>query len=446
MQLLTERSIKATAAHIAFSAPSRSAVDAFFTAALKAGGRVHGEPAVRDQETGYYSAAILDFDDNSIEAMHRERLQKQSDRSDVSKEDQRVLYWQKDVARSSAGDAATQAEKPISRVMINNITTPTTFVSRLAPTSGGHGETSAKALVGTLLGAAAGAAVAYAMTKGEAEGLRSPQTQTITYQTIEANSPQRTQSVASSRRSYPPSKSSHARRTTLRELEYPIIPGSATGRSELLETTSSTRRLPGPAVAAGMLLASTLIDTFVPPSEIRPFAPYPIARSHTDSIIGSSQAVSRLSKMSRASSAAKTVTQSDRRSSSLSPDVTEIRLARDVPLPVSRATSHVSRHSSARQPYNLDTKSELGSVAPSDSVSQTGLRKSRGNKRSNHPSLSRTGLEDVEEDRASRVSERTVRERGSRSQRRTESAVSLPMRPISKASVHRSVKSFIPGL
>lgn len=445
MQLLMEPSIKATAAHIAFSAPSRSAVDAFFTAALKAGGRVHGEPAVRDQETGYYSAAILDSDDNSIEAMHRERLQERSNRSDVSKEDQRVLYWQKDVALSSAGDA-TQAEKPISRIMINSIATPTTFVSPFGPTTGGHGETSAKALVGTLLGAAAGAVVAYAMTKGEAEGLRSPQTQTITYQTIEANNPQRTQSVASSRRSYPPSNSSHARRTTLRKLEYPIFPGSATGRSELLETTSSTKRLPGPAVTAGMLLASTLIDTFVPPSEIRPFPPYPIARSHTDSLIGSSQAVSGPSKMSRASSAVKTVIQSDRRSSSRSPAVTEIRLAGDVPLPVGGATSHVSRHSTARQPHDLDSKIEPGSVAPSDSVSQMGPRKSRGSKRSSHHSGNRTGLEAVEEDRVSRVSEKTVRERGSRSRRRRESAISLPMRPISKASVHRSVKSFVPGL
>ncbi len=411
---------------------------------MKAGGRFHGEPAVRDQETGYYSAAVLDFDDNSIEAMHRERLRERSDRSDVSKEDQRVLYWQKDVARSSAGDA-THAEKQISRVMINNVTTPTTFVSRFAPTAREHGETSAKALIGTLLGAAAGAAVAYAMTKGEAEGPRSPQTQTITYQTIEANNPQRTQAVASSRRSYPPSNSSHAPRTTMRELEYPNVLGSAIGRSELLETTSSTRRLPGPAATAGMLLATTLIDTFVPPSEIRPFPPYPIARSHTDSVIGRSQAVSRPSKISRASSAVKTVSQSDHKSSLRSLAVTEIKLARDVPLPVSGATSHVSRHPTASQPHNLDMKSELGSVAPSDSVSQAGSRKSRGSKRSSHHSRSRTGLKAVEEDSFSRVSERTVRERGSKSERRRESALSLPMRPSSKASVHRSVKSFIPG-
>ena len=58
------------AAHVAFPAPSRQAVHDFFVAALKAGGRLHGEPAVRDS-SGYYSAAVIDFDSNSIEAVYR---------------------------------------------------------------------------------------------------------------------------------------------------------------------------------------------------------------------------------------------------------------------------------------------------------------------------------------------------------------------------------------
>ncbi|EGD94337.1 hypothetical protein TESG_01857, partial [Trichophyton tonsurans CBS 112818] len=59
------------AAHIAFPAPSRDAVSAFFIAALKAGGKIHGEPCVRDAERNYFSAAVIDFDGNSIEAVHR---------------------------------------------------------------------------------------------------------------------------------------------------------------------------------------------------------------------------------------------------------------------------------------------------------------------------------------------------------------------------------------
>lgn len=62
--------VPAGAAHIAFPAPSRDAVQAFFYTALKAGATIHGEPCVRDAH-GYYSAAVIDFDGNSIEAVYR---------------------------------------------------------------------------------------------------------------------------------------------------------------------------------------------------------------------------------------------------------------------------------------------------------------------------------------------------------------------------------------
>jgi len=64
----------AGAAHVAFPATSRQDVQDFFVAALKAGGRCHGEPLLRDPATGYYSAAVIDFDDNSIEAVFRPDL------------------------------------------------------------------------------------------------------------------------------------------------------------------------------------------------------------------------------------------------------------------------------------------------------------------------------------------------------------------------------------
>jgi len=40
-------------------------------AALKAGGKVHGEPKLRDPDSGYYSAAIIDSNGNSVEAVYR---------------------------------------------------------------------------------------------------------------------------------------------------------------------------------------------------------------------------------------------------------------------------------------------------------------------------------------------------------------------------------------
>jgi predicted lactoylglutathione lyase len=58
-----------TRAHVAFDAPSREAVDAFYAAALEHGGRHRGAPGVWVQYSErYYAAYIWDLDDN-IEAV-----------------------------------------------------------------------------------------------------------------------------------------------------------------------------------------------------------------------------------------------------------------------------------------------------------------------------------------------------------------------------------------
>ena len=53
-------------AHIAFSAPSRAAVDAFHAAGLAAGARNNGDPGVRRGR--YYCAFLIDPDGNNVEA------------------------------------------------------------------------------------------------------------------------------------------------------------------------------------------------------------------------------------------------------------------------------------------------------------------------------------------------------------------------------------------
>lgn len=62
--------------HTAFTAPSRSAVDAFHAAALNAGGKDNGSPGLRDTRQGYprgyYAAFVLDLDGNNMEAVCRE--------------------------------------------------------------------------------------------------------------------------------------------------------------------------------------------------------------------------------------------------------------------------------------------------------------------------------------------------------------------------------------
>jgi catechol 2,3-dioxygenase-like lactoylglutathione lyase family enzyme len=56
--------------HIAFRAESRAAVDAFYAAAMAAGGRDNGPPGLRPHyQPTYYAAFVLDPDGHNIEAV-----------------------------------------------------------------------------------------------------------------------------------------------------------------------------------------------------------------------------------------------------------------------------------------------------------------------------------------------------------------------------------------
>ena len=56
-------------AHFAIRARSRKDVDAFYAAAIKAGGKDNGPPGPRPQyHPGYYGAFVHDFDGHNIEA------------------------------------------------------------------------------------------------------------------------------------------------------------------------------------------------------------------------------------------------------------------------------------------------------------------------------------------------------------------------------------------
>lgn len=59
--------------HVAFTAASRSVVDAFYRAAISAGGRDNGAPGIRAHyHPNYYGAFVLDPDGMNVEAVcHR---------------------------------------------------------------------------------------------------------------------------------------------------------------------------------------------------------------------------------------------------------------------------------------------------------------------------------------------------------------------------------------
>jgi catechol 2,3-dioxygenase-like lactoylglutathione lyase family enzyme len=56
--------------HVAFTAETRAEVDAFYKAAIAAGGRDNGPPGLRSHyHPNYYGAFVLDPDGNNIEAV-----------------------------------------------------------------------------------------------------------------------------------------------------------------------------------------------------------------------------------------------------------------------------------------------------------------------------------------------------------------------------------------
>ena len=63
--------------HVAFAAETRAEVEAFYSAALTAGGRDNGAPGLRPHyHPNYYGAFVFDPDGNNIEAVcHRPERQ-----------------------------------------------------------------------------------------------------------------------------------------------------------------------------------------------------------------------------------------------------------------------------------------------------------------------------------------------------------------------------------
>jgi catechol 2,3-dioxygenase-like lactoylglutathione lyase family enzyme len=61
-----------TGFHLAFSAPSRSAVDTFYQSGLRIGGQDNGKPGLRpNYGSNYYAAFLIDPDGHRIEAVYK---------------------------------------------------------------------------------------------------------------------------------------------------------------------------------------------------------------------------------------------------------------------------------------------------------------------------------------------------------------------------------------
>ena len=178
--------MKAGAAHIAFDARSRTAVRDFYAAALNAGGRPNGAPAVRNEEDGYFNAAVLDFDGNSVEVVYRDGVE-EIDRGSVigggrvlqlqgvdaaHLDDVRSVVSSSTTVRSKTKTASQTSQSVVSRATIADVSKTLSDSIQSGTKSSFPGQASAKAVVGTLIGAAAGAALVYAACKSESESAR----------------------------------------------------------------------------------------------------------------------------------------------------------------------------------------------------------------------------------------------------------------------------------
>ncbi|MCJ1338947.1 hypothetical protein MMC09_004236 [Bachmanniomyces sp. S44760] len=99
------------ATNIAFAASDINTVDDFYAAALKAGAYPQAAPAlISDNGDSYYSATVLDPDDNAIEVIHHPREIDNYDEAGMPS-DSRVLNWQKDVARNTATESTSSPRR-----------------------------------------------------------------------------------------------------------------------------------------------------------------------------------------------------------------------------------------------------------------------------------------------------------------------------------------------
>lgn len=211
----------------------------FYTAALTAGARPHGSPATRDSENGVFNAAVLDFDGNSIEVMYRENVDPMDDSQSVGGFS-RVLTWRKSVSGSLRDEESVvsgSSVKTATRTVVpyqppksagpGSVIAPSVKAESVAPSVARTqsapivprvskeelnpelmADAGARKIIGTLIGAAAGAAVAYAMVKSERDSAKEEKAAIAASQAASQKAPsvkapsQKASSVAPSQQQY----------------------------------------------------------------------------------------------------------------------------------------------------------------------------------------------------------------------------------------------------
>lgn len=323
-----------------FTSFDRQSVNDFYGAALLAGASGRAQPTERRDETPYYEALVVDLDGNEIGTMYRPGMPLGA--ADVNS----ITKWQSDVARTAECNASHASSRQGPKIIINNITTtPAVDVHRIKHETNGDGEISTRAIIGTILGASAGAAVAFAMAKSESDKHREAQPQQTTYRAIEALPQRFTEVIYKAANSTPPSSGP----IELIDREAEHSKSRHSGPPSLVKIVASTNRpdasiaKAGTASQDGRTVAGTKI------------------------LAGDPERIPSSSKVSHATTVKKAESikpQSSARSKSM-------KSAKDYPLPPSRVSTDLTPTRNKERPFN-----DLGTVVPDDSISQVSTKRS----------------------------------------------------------------------
>jgi len=164
---------KPTPIHVAFAAPDRITVRDFYTAALKAGGIPAGSPSYRGENREIFNAAVLDLDGNTIEVVHhRGHSETASTISQRSSRSASILKLQPQTEKEEYREADLDDEATDSAVDLPRVTSSLRRPSLPSQLCSQSGKTPANSLLGTMIGAAAGAAAIYAFYSTERDSAR----------------------------------------------------------------------------------------------------------------------------------------------------------------------------------------------------------------------------------------------------------------------------------
>ena len=384
--------------------------------------RVGDDERTRKQEKSKANAEAPDG--KMLEAVYSSRAGRRIptlETASTEKEARRVLAWQQDVARSTAASVVGDdprpppyrraetfprmaAERPPRLVRRETVTTEHYHNERERATlasrgGGGNGFTGMK-LVGTLLGAAAGAAVAYAMVRSESPSRIAPPPRRASYgdHGSEYTHTRPIETVRSVERV--PARSYVSAKEPPRYVEYRIAPPPAPTRAlaqdlaRIEERSHVSRRSPrnserGSRERSKSEVRSTRYDrplTTLPPRPRSPGASHVSHHTHQSHYTKrdsdrESYASARSQRTDTTVKPVQYVTATPRKVSTTTIRVvprdeerrSEVSYARHVPLP----RSEVSARHVPLPPSMVSRRSYTPSVAPSDSVSSIGSKRER---------------------------------------------------------------------